>query len=309
MKQSQAAARRIRDAGLDLYYWIEIARNPTLADAHPEWMASLQTHTEWRRHFPNFPKLGTNQVAKTYPWVPVLYAETFDVHLRRVGDLLQKLPSAKGIFLNDLQGAPSACGCGNPFCRWTTDYGPLRTATRLPNDAAAKFVVSVGKIMPEARVIPVWTTECAEHDGSKGAACDGVGCFTGRCWKDYNAQLGPLAEVSRQIGVLLPFRDFEPNLSRTGPSGEWQNYALNSFTEILPKREGRAIATNRLIAVLQGWAVSRAEQEAQIRHAQESGTAGYIMALAKIEQSWKPRLMDVMAGARGPASENVHSPH
>ena len=35
-------------------------------------------------------------------------------------------------FLNDLQAAPSACGCGNTFCRWTPDYGPIRTATELP---------------------------------------------------------------------------------------------------------------------------------------------------------------------------------
>jgi len=40
------AARRIRKAGLDLYYWIEIAHNPSLADVHPEWMASIQTHPE-----------------------------------------------------------------------------------------------------------------------------------------------------------------------------------------------------------------------------------------------------------------------
>ena len=38
----QAAAGRVRAQGLQLYYWIEIARCPELAEAHPAWMASLQ---------------------------------------------------------------------------------------------------------------------------------------------------------------------------------------------------------------------------------------------------------------------------
>lgn len=305
-RQRSAAAKRVQSAKLDLFYWIEVARNSALADAHPEWMASIQTHPEWRRHFPNFPKLATNQVAKTYPWVPVLYSETFEVHRQRVAKLLQEMPTAKGIFLNDLQAAPSACGCGNHFCRWTTDYGPIHTATRLPNDAAAKFLATVAKLMPTAKVIPVWTTECAEHDHPKGAACDGVGCFTGRCWREYNAQLMPVTEVAEKIGVLLPFKDFARPQSRTGPNAEWQKYALKSFTEILPQREGRALPQSRLIAVLQGWDVSADQEQIQIRHAQEAGTAGYIVARTKIDQSWEPRLMKVSDAAGAGAKPPVH---
>jgi len=307
--QRRAAARRIQDAKFDLFYWIEIARNPAFADAHPEWMASIQTHPEWRRHFPNFPKLATNQVAKTYPWVPVLYAETFEVHRQRVAKLLQPMSAAQGIFLNDLQGAPTACGCGNHFCRWTTDYGPIRTATRLPNDAAAKFVLAIGQLMPNAKIIPVWTTECAEHDYPKGAACDGVTCFTGRCWREYNAQLMYVADVSERIGVLLPFRDFHSALSRTGPNAEWQKYALKSFTEILPQREGRAIPQGRLIAVLQGWDVSPEQEQIQIRQAQDAGTAGYILARTKIEQSWEPKLMNVSRATHSGTRPSAHTPH
>ena len=59
-RDTVAAAQRILSAGLDLYYWIEIARNPALADAHPEWMASLQGHPEWRRFFPSLPPARTN---------------------------------------------------------------------------------------------------------------------------------------------------------------------------------------------------------------------------------------------------------
>src|SRR6059036_943487 len=54
-ERTRAAAERVQAAGLGLSYWIEIGRNPALADRHPEWMASLQGHSEWRRHFPNAP--------------------------------------------------------------------------------------------------------------------------------------------------------------------------------------------------------------------------------------------------------------
>jgi len=142
---NSVAARRIRQAGLDLYYWIEVAHNSALADAHPEWMASIQTHPEWRRFFPSLPQTKTNEVVKTYPWVPVGYQETFSVHLDRVRQLVKGNPAPEGIFLSDLQAAPSACGCGHHLCRWTSDYGPIATATRLGNDAAARFVAEVGR--------------------------------------------------------------------------------------------------------------------------------------------------------------------
>src|SRR5260370_31216278 len=65
-KAQASAAEQLRRSGLDLYYWIEIGRNPALADAHPEWMASIQTHQEWRRFYPNLPPLKTNEVVKNY---------------------------------------------------------------------------------------------------------------------------------------------------------------------------------------------------------------------------------------------------
>ena len=54
--KTQEAAGSIRNAGFDLYYWIEIARNEAMADAHPDWMCSLQGHEDWRRLF----KTSTN---------------------------------------------------------------------------------------------------------------------------------------------------------------------------------------------------------------------------------------------------------
>lgn len=292
-RDRRAAIQRIRASGLDLYYWIEIGRNPVMAAAHPEWMASLQGHTEWRRFFPDLPLPAADEVVKNYPWVPLVYQETFEAHLQRVAALLEGQPVAQGIFLNDLQAAPSACGCGNSLCRWTPDYGPIRTATRLPADAAARFAAAVGKLMPQAKIIPVWTTECEESDGEKNEACAGVGCFAGACWKEFTAQLMPVAEQFEALAALLPYRTFGKDLPRYGPTAGWVKQALGSFSEMPPKRQGQAVAVNRLIAVLQGWDVTFEEQNAQIRQSEEAGTAGYILALARIVQSWEPRIVKV----------------
>jgi hypothetical protein len=87
-KAIRAAAANAERVGLAFAYWIEVARSPELADLHPEWMASLQTHDEWRRFFPNAPRPKANEVVKTYPWVPILSRETFNAQRERVLTLL-----------------------------------------------------------------------------------------------------------------------------------------------------------------------------------------------------------------------------
>jgi len=292
----RAAARRIRGARLDLYYWIEVARDVDLASTHPEWMASLQGHPEWRRHFPKFPEARKGEVVKNYPWVPIVYQEAFDAHLQRISRLLSGLPRARGILLNDLQSAPSACGCGNSLCRWTADYGPIQTATRLPADAAARFTKAVAALQPEARVIPVWTTECEEMD--KQELCAGVGCFAGLCWKEYTAQLTPLASSAEHLGVLLPFREMGRDSARYGSAGGWAKQALQSFSEIPPKWKGTAVTADRLIPILQGWNVTEAERKDQLRLSQEAGSTSYVIARKRIDQGWEPRLVKIQGSVQ-----------
>lgn len=296
-EDAKAAAGRIRAAGFDLYYWIEIGRSPRLADAHPEWMASLQGHPEWRRFFPSAPLPKAGEVVKNYPWVPIMYQEAFDAHRRRVARLLADMPEAKGVFLNDLQGAPSACGCGNNLCRWTSDYGPIKTATRLGTDAAAQFVAAVGKLA-KARVIPIWTTECQEHESAKEGRCAGVPCFAGTCWREYTKQLMPVVEQADALAALVPYKAFDQDLPSYGPTAGWVKEALSSFVEMPPKRQGKPVAVQRVIAVLQGWDVTPAEVQAQIERSEEAGAAGYVISLMKIEQSWEPKIFKIPAAGR-----------
>ncbi len=287
------AAERILGAGLELHYFIEIARCPELAQQNPRWMASLQGHPEWRRLHKEFPQPTASEVVKAYPWTPILYREAFDAHLVRVTKLLAARPSARSVFLNDLQGAPSACGCGNPVCRWTSDYGPILTATKLGDDAAARFVAAVKRIAPATtHVVPIWVTECEEHDKARHALCAGVACYQGICWKAYARQLPPLAAQSETLGALLLYKEFSQDVPHYEQPAGWIGHALkHGFTDQLVKNGAPPIAASRLVAVLQGWDASDAEIQAQIEQARSAGAGGWIVALTRIDQSWQPRII------------------
>ncbi len=290
-REQRTAAERIQAAGMALYYWIEIGRCPSIADENPLWMASLQGHPEWRRYHADLREPAANEVVKNYPWTPVLYREAFDAHLKRVRNLLAELPAAKGLFLNDIQGSPSACGCGNILCRWTADYGPIKTATTLGDDAPGKFVAAVKEIAPDSTIVPVWTTECEEHDTAKSGHCAGVACFQGICWKAYTRQLAALTKESPEIAALLPFRAFERDLPIYKEPAGWIRVAIESFARMPPRHQGKPIAAERIVGVLQGWDVKPAEIAAQMERCREAGAAGYIVSLIKIEQSWQPKIV------------------
>lgn len=288
----RAAVTNVERAGFAFAFWVEVARSPMLAAEHPEWMASLQTHDEWRRFFPDVPQPRANEVVKTYPWVPILSREPFKAQRERVLSLLADLPAPKQVFLNDLQGAPSACGCGSPLCRWTSDYGNRRTTTALGDDAAARFVMAIQKASHNSEVIPVWATECEEHDGSPDGLCAGVGCFKGICWKAYTRQLMPLAEMSNRLAVLALYKEFQRDVPHYGRAeASWVEFAVKTFETMPPRHDGTAIPATRIVAIVQGWDVSANEIEAQRTAATNAGASGYVVAYDKINQSWSPRIV------------------
>jgi hypothetical protein len=156
-------------------------------------------------------------------------------------------------------------------------------------DAAARFAGEVQKLAPRAKVIPVWTTECEELD--QPDACAGVGCFAGACWREFTAQFAPVADRFNFVAVLTLYRVLNRDLPRYASTGGWIKHALLSFAEMPPRREGRPVSPDRLIPVLQGWDVTEEERKAQIARSDETGTAGYILALTQIDQGWEPRLV------------------
>ena len=196
-------AELVERAGMTLWPWIEVARNPAMAGDHPEWMAAIGAHhDDWRRRFPSAPVAKGGEVMKAWPWVPIGYAPAFEAHRQRLKALLGDLGANwAGVFLNDLQAGPSSCGCGNDQCRWALDYGAPATTARTPgDDAAARIVAEVSTAHPGRVIIPVWVTECETvdlpetKDGT--GLCGTVRCAANDCWPRYARNWNPLLKAT-----------------------------------------------------------------------------------------------------------------
>jgi hypothetical protein len=278
-------------AGLDLYPWIEVARNPAMAEAHPEWMAAIGGHhDDWRKRFPAAPAAKPGAVVKAWPWVPIGYAPAFEAHRRRIGSLLDGLPGRwAGAFLSDLQAGPSSCGCGNDQCRWALDYGSPSTAPRLPgDDDAARLVSGVRDEHRDKVIIPVWVTECEPDDLPKAAAstgfCGGVECAKNDCWPRYARSLAPLLKsTSGPVAVGLWSGAFRRD-------ARWSESGLALFAR--PPRGDGGVPAERTVAVLQGWDSPEPERAGLISRAKEA-RGGWVIAMTRVEQSWEPRLVEL----------------
>jgi hypothetical protein len=284
----QEIADRVERAGMSAWLWVEVARNPALAEAHPEWMAATGGHhDDWRRRFPNAPRAKDGEVIKAWPWVPVGYAPAFAAHRERLKRLLTDLPGAwVGVFLNDLQAGPSSCGCGNDQCRWALDYGTPPTAERTPSDdAAARLVAEVAARHPEKTIVPVWVTECEAADlpGVKDGTglCGGVACARGDCWPRYVRSWNPLVKATDgPIAVALWPETFCPDPAR------WIKSTLPLFQK--PPRDGTPLPAERTIAVIQAWGTPGPALLPLLKRV-EPRSRGWVLMLDAIEQSWEPR--------------------
>jgi hypothetical protein len=283
-------------AGLNVFVWIEVGRNPGMAKEHPEWMSSLGMHDDWRGRFPKVRQLEKGEVAKAWPWVPVAYKESFDAHRARVARLLERAPAEfRGIFLNDLQSGPASCGCGNLQCRWAVDYHVPSTATVLTG-AAPRFVAEVGKLAPGKEIIPVWTTECEAEDlpaakrpaGSWGTGlCGSVPCFD-YCRARFTEQW--VALQSGRTGptaILALHREFDRNRAEYGAPAAWVGHTI----DYCQKQKGAAtIPPDRLWLVVQGYDVPAEETVAARKAALQAGAGAIVVARARLDQSYEPRI-------------------
>ena len=298
----RAAASVATNAKLELYYWIEVARNQALADAHPRWMASLGVHDDWQKRYPDTPlPVKDQEVAKAWPWVPIGYREAFDAHLARIDELMKRAAQPyRGLLLNDLQGGPASCGCGNLQCRWALDYGVAATATKLPgHDIAVRFLAEVRKIVPGKDVIPIWMTECEHVDlpvklrgGDKTTGlCGSVPCATGTCPKAFAQQWSPLvADGSSPVGLLV----LQKELERNGPlyaASSWIPKAVEYADTIPAQQGGKVLPHERLWLILQGYGISPVEQSMARAAAAKTDPAAILVAQTRLDQSYEPRVI------------------
>jgi len=297
------AAKAVADHSLDLYYWIEVGRNPKMAREHPEWMASLGMHNDWRKRFPNVRAPEKGEVTKAWPWVPIGYQEPFDAHLARITKLLARLSDGyRGLLLDDLQGGPASCGCGNLQCRWAIDYRVPSTATKLnAPDIAGKFLGEVSKAAKGKEVIPVWTVECEHEDmtaekqrpkgGWSTGLCGNVDCFD-TCRKKFAEQWSGLHVDHRgPTGVLLLHREFQRDLKDYGSAGAW----IKQAAKYLHEQTAKPMPKKHLWLVVQGYDVSAEEEAAVRRVAGQVQAGGVLVARTRIDQSYEPRMIKVKA--------------
>ncbi|MBI1839919.1 MAG: hypothetical protein HYR88_03580 [Verrucomicrobia bacterium] len=290
--------RRVSEAGLDHYYWIEVGRNPTMATKNPRWMAALGAHQDWQTRFPKFPEPSVGEVAKAFLWVPIVYQEAFDAHLARIDQLLKRAPGGwRGLLLNDLQGGPSSCGCGNIQCRWAVDYYMPPTATKIAgDDVAARFVSEVRKRVGDKSVIPIWTTECEDvdlpsdkHDGLPSTGlCGTVGCGKSACPEAFANQWSALQQAQNgPTGLLTVHASLQRTRPEFGGGPGWLTNSIGYLNRTLLARGGKAFPSRQLWAVVDG--TQKAEEAAARKIGAAAGVGAVIVARVKIDQSYEPK--------------------
>ena len=287
-------AKTVAQAGMHLWPWIEVARNPAMANTHPEWMAAPGGHhDDWKRRFPNTPVVKKGEIIKAWPWVPIGYSQAFEAHRERIRSLLSDLPGSwDGVFLNDLQAGPSSCGCGNDQCRWALDYGTPATATKTQGDDAAARIVSelVARYAGAGKqVVPVWVTECETVDlpnAKNGTGlCGSVPCATGSCWPSYARNWNPLVQATPAplaLGLWSETFQRDPR--------SWIETSLALFQA--PSHGGTLLSTKRTVVVAQAWQTTEVKRD-QLLDALKRTKAGWILALDPIDQSWEPRAVPI----------------
>ena len=230
-------AESVECAGLTLWPWIEVARNPAMADAHPDWMAATGGHhDDWRRRFPKAPTAKGGEVVKAWPWVPIGYAPAFDAHrerlhvaldgiARQVGGRVLERPSSRPVVVR-LRQRSVPLGA-------RLRHAP--TASRTPgDDAAAKLVARSSQAIPGNRSsrsgLP--SARC-DFPGAKNGTglCGGVACAKNDCWPRYARAWNPLIEATNGPLALALW----PQTFRRDPA-RWIETAVPLFQKPLRGR-------------------------------------------------------------------------
>lgn len=297
-----AAIAAARAAGVKVWGWIETARDPAAAAAHPEWMHAPQHH-EWLQAFPDFKAQGGAHPAVVSDWICVNNRAAFDYALARVVSLVQSAPPLDGLLLNDIQGPPAGCGCGNILCRsWDNSPGEKVAPTPYVTPdvyfsqvfwraCADALAASPERNLSPAQVVPILCGECElgiqmgpafSPDDALGS-CNGIRCgdvCASTYWPGMVRAFARERNGPDRIGLLTPYKLFGRDASLYGETAGWVAASLAHYRSIDPSA--------RLTAVIQGWDVDAGEIEAQRIRAAEGGAGGLLVMEEPLDQSYRP---------------------
>jgi hypothetical protein len=225
-------------AGLGCEGWIQIARDPEAAAAHPEWMHCPQHH-EWLQRFPAF---KSGHPALVAPYICLNTRPAFEYALETNSGLLAAYSQMRRIWLADIQGPPMGCGCGNPSCR-SWDNAPGEKLAPTPyHHPTTFFSLEFFRAVAAAggpRLVPVLCAECErgirlgdveDPDGPAGTdLCRGITCSR-PCALDYwPALLRAFREEQIETGLLLATEALGRNHPVYGPPRAWAKKAHQHF--------------------------------------------------------------------------------
>lgn len=239
---SESAARAAtRAAGLAAHGWLQVARDPEAACAHPEWMHAPQHH-EWLRHFPDF---RHGHPALVAPYIGLNTRAAAEHALARAARIIDGAPWADLVWLGDIQGPPMGCGCGNPCCRsWDNAPGPKLAPTAYDNPELLfprEFFAALASALPGRVLVPVLCPECerfldlegvGDPDGPDGTdLCQGVPCVpcTQQFWPDL---LRAFRGAVPTVGLLLLNDALGKDHPVFGPPRAWSRLAYRHYSAL-----------------------------------------------------------------------------
>jgi hypothetical protein len=209
----------------------------------------------------------------------------------------------RGLLLNDLQGGPASCGCGNLQCRWALDYGVPATATKdRVDDAAARFVSAVRELTPGKQIVPVWMTECEDGDlpadkapaGKSTGLCGGVPCTLGTCPRAFAKQLGALTKThGGPLGLFTAEYTCGRDARYYGVPAGWIAAAVKYLDSTHLVAQKPVLLHDQLWLVVQG-AHENADAESAARKAAHNLDPGaVVVARVNLDQSYEPCVIAV----------------
>lgn len=294
----RVVCERARKLGLSVWGWIEVGRDAAAAEAHPEWM-HLPQHHEWLEDFPEWEASGGGYQALVAPWICVNNRAAFDYALTRVRSLVESAPRLDGLFLNDIQGAPVGCGCGNVLCRsWDNSPGEKIAPTPYQNPDVyfsqvfwQACVKSLSNSLPKSAILPIICGECeigvtmggVESPDEQRGTCRGIACSRPCAlvyWPGLVRSLATANGGPNQVGLLTPYRLFDRDTPLYGATGAWVGASVAHYREYDPEA--------KIVAVVQGWEVTPGEHAEQIEQAARGGATAILTLEEPLEQSWWP---------------------
>jgi len=110
----------------------------------------------------------------------------------------------------------------------------------------------------------------------------------------FTQQFTALTRAHRgNVGILALHRELGRVFPRYGATTGWVGHTLEYLDRTLQDNGGQAMPHERLWLVVQGYDVSHEEEKAARQSAARTGVGAVIVARARIDQSFEPRIVPV----------------